>query len=927
MSAPVALHRSPGRTGGFEVITMGRVGVDIYPEQVGVGLEDVTSFAKFLGGSATNVAVAASRLGHRAAVVTRTGDDPFGRFIHRALAGFGVDDRWVTPVDHLPTPVVFCELLPPDDFPLYFYRFPKAPDLEISPDELDYDAIRSAEVLWITLTGLSQSPSREAHLAALEARRRSGTTVLDLDYRPMFWDSESEATEQVHAALPHVTVAIGNREECRVAVGETEPDAVVTSLHDAGVDLAVVKQGPAGVLGSVRLADGTLEQVVVPPVPVEVVNGLGAGDAFGGAFVHGLLTGRDLRSTLTLANGAGSYVAGQLSCADAMPSVAQLDWLPRAGRSPAMTDLPPTRVTAEDIARLVTLRTTEPHRVAEAAAQREQPTGQVGSDGRLMLIAADHPARGALRAGDDPLAMGDRAQLLDRLVRALARPGVHGVLGTADILDDLLLLGALEGKVVIGSMNRGGLAGTVFEMDDRFTGFDAATIASDRYQGGKMLLRIDPDDHTTVDTLQSCASAVADLAGHRLMAMVEPFISARDGSGRVRNDLSTEAVVRSIGVAAGLAPTSAYTWLKLPVIEDMETVLAASTLPVLLLGGEVSTDQTAQLASWSRALACPTVRGMVVGTLAPLPPRRRRREGGRLHRGDVVSGLVLRHGATGTGPFVLEITPRSAGWAHSGLRVVELAAGEDVEVGTDGSEVVVISLSGSAQVGVDDRSFDLLGRESVFDGPSDAVYAPRDSLLRVSSVAGGRFALCSARCERRLEPAYVARADVPVELRGAGRASRQVHNFAVPAVLDADRIIACEVLTPAGNWSSWPPHKHDEERPGETELEEIYYFEVADGPGGPGMAYQRVYGHGGADIDLLEEVRTGDAVLIPHGWHGPSMAAPGYDLYYLNVMAGPGPERRWLICDDPAHAWVRTSWADEVVDPRLPFGTDEEALS
>lgn len=285
-----------------------------------------------------------------------------------------------------------------------------------------------------------------------------------------------------------------------------------------------------------------------------------------------------------------------------------------------MTTPSPTRVTAEDIARVVAVRTAEPHRIAELAARRTQPTGQVGAAGRLMLIAADHPARGALRAGDDPLAMGDRAQLLDRMVRALARPGVHGVLGTADIIDDLLLLGALEGKIVIGSMNRGGLAGTVFEMDDRFTGYDAATLAADRYQGGKMLLRIDPNDPTTVNTLQACAHAVADLASHRLMAMVEPFISVRDTAGRVRNDLSTEAVVRSIGVAAGLAPTSAYTWLKLPVVEDMETVLAASNLPVLLLGGEVSTDQGAQLASWSAALASSKVRGMVVGRSLLFPP-------------------------------------------------------------------------------------------------------------------------------------------------------------------------------------------------------------------------------------------------------------------------------------------------------------------
>lgn len=305
-------------TAPFDVITMGRVSVDVYPEQVGVGLEDVTSFAKFLGGSSTNVAVAASRLGHRAATITRTGDDPFGRFVHQALRGYGVDDTWVTPVENLQTPVVFCEIFPPDDFPLYFYRGPKAPDLHISADDLDLDAIRAAEIFWITLTGLSQEPSREAHLAALEARG-GGTTILDLDYRPMFWDSPEDATVEIAKALPHVSVAVGNQEECSVAVGESEPAVAAQALLDAGVELAIVKQGPLGVLG---LRGG--ESVVVPPVPVDVVNGLGAGDAFGGALVHGLLIGASLTDILAGANAAGSYVAGQLSCSDAMPTVDQL---------------------------------------------------------------------------------------------------------------------------------------------------------------------------------------------------------------------------------------------------------------------------------------------------------------------------------------------------------------------------------------------------------------------------------------------------------------------------------------------------------------------------------------------------------------------------------------------------------------------------
>lgn len=279
-----------------------------------------------------------------------------------------------------------------------------------------------------------------------------------------------------------------------------------------------------------------------------------------------------------------------------------------------------TSVTAQDIAQLVKTRVEHPERIAELNGARTRPAGLVGSTGRLLLVAADHPARGALRAGDDPLAMGDRAELLSRMVRALGRPGVDGVLGTADVIEDLLLLGALEDKVVIGSMNRGGLAGTVFEIDDRFTGFDAASIAAAGYQGGKMLFRIDPNDHATPATMQACAHAVDELAQHQVMAMVEPFISGRDDAGRMRNDLTTEAVVRSATVAAGLASTSAYTWLKLPVIDDMEAVLAASTLPVVLLGGEVSSDQDAQFAAWSKALASPTVRGMVVGRSLLFPP-------------------------------------------------------------------------------------------------------------------------------------------------------------------------------------------------------------------------------------------------------------------------------------------------------------------
>lgn len=278
------------------------------------------------------------------------------------------------------------------------------------------------------------------------------------------------------------------------------------------------------------------------------------------------------------------------------------------------------RVTDAAVADLVDARVRDPDRIARLARGRRRPEGLTGQTGRLLLVAADHPARGALRAGDEPLAMGDRARLLDRIVRALDRPGVDGFLGTADLVDDLLLLGALEGKVVLGSMNRGGLAGTSFEIDDRFTGYEAAAIDRAGLQGGKMLLRIDPTDPATVRTMEACARAVDDLAAHGLAAMVEPFISHRDDRGRVRNNLTTEAVVRSATVAAGLGGTSARTWLKLPVVDDMESVLAATTLPVVLLGGEVSADQGAQFAAWSKALTSPQVRGMVVGRSLLYPP-------------------------------------------------------------------------------------------------------------------------------------------------------------------------------------------------------------------------------------------------------------------------------------------------------------------
>ncbi len=284
-------------------------------------------------------------------------------------------------------------------------------------------------------------------------------------------------------------------------------------------------------------------------------------------------------------------------------------------------------------------------------------------------------------------------------------------------------------------------------------------------------------------------------------------------------------------------------------------------------------------------------------------------------------------GSAGSGPFTVELTPANVdGWAWTSLRVLELPAGGSHAFATGEEEMFVLPLAGSCTVTCDGEPFTIQGRRDVFSRVSDTVYVPRDADVVVTSENGGRFALPAARCTRRLPARYRAAEDIAVEVRGRGNATRQVNNFGSAGEFEADRLIAVEVITPSGNWSSYPPHKHDQDVPGvESDLEEIYYFEVSGGPGGDGFAFHRVYGTPERPIDVLAEVHTGDVVLIPHGWHGPSVAAPGYHLYYLNVMAGPGQNREWLIRDDPAHAWVRDEWEHQQPDPRLPLSSSTES--
>jgi 5-dehydro-2-deoxygluconokinase len=321
----------------IEMLAIGRVSVDLYPEQIGVPLADVSTFRSAIGGTATNVAVAVARVGHRSALITKVGDDSFGGFVRAALDRFGVDSSGVVTHPDLATPVVFTELDPPAEPSIWFYRQPSAPDEHLTIADIDLDLVRSVPVLWIPGSRMAFEPSGSTILAVLEARERRSHTILDLDYRPIFWSSAEEAARRVGPLLDYFTVAVGNREECEVAVGTSDPETAAARMLERGIELAIVKMGGDGVLA----VNASGESVVVPPTPVQVVCGLGAGDAFGGSLVHGLLTGASPKQMMIDANAAGAIVASRLLCSDDMPTLDEISTM-------VATGVPPIRKTDEE---------------------------------------------------------------------------------------------------------------------------------------------------------------------------------------------------------------------------------------------------------------------------------------------------------------------------------------------------------------------------------------------------------------------------------------------------------------------------------------------------------------------------------------------------------------------------------------------------
>ena len=316
-----------------DVLTVGRCGVDIYPLQTNCTLEEVETFGKFLGGSPMNVAVAAARLGEDCATLTGVGNDPFGRWVRIEMRRLGVSDEFVIVDNELNTPVTFCEIIPPDHFPFFFYREPSAPDLQIKVSDLPVETVKNAKLFWVSGTGLSEDPSYTTHIEALKLRGRNTHTVFDMDWRPMFWKDTTEAARRYAEVLDYATVAVGNREECEIAVGESDPDRAADALLERGVELAIVKQGGDGTLAKTRN-----ERIEIPVQNCTVMNGAGAGDAFGGSLVHGLLQGWEPRRIIDAANTAGAIVTSRLECSTAMPTEDEINRVLAAGHTDVLLE-------------------------------------------------------------------------------------------------------------------------------------------------------------------------------------------------------------------------------------------------------------------------------------------------------------------------------------------------------------------------------------------------------------------------------------------------------------------------------------------------------------------------------------------------------------------------------------------------------------
>ena len=571
-------------------------------------------------------------------------------------------------------------------------------------------------------------------------------------------------------------------------------------------------------------------------------------------------------------------------------------------------------------------RFARPEAVAEAAKKRRRRAAP-GDSGRLLIIAADHTARGIIEVAPDSTAMGNRYELLDRLCTALSLPGVDGVLGTPDIIEDLLLLGALDDKVVFGSMNRGGLPGAVFEIDDRFTGYTPDSIVSSGLDGGKMLLRINPDDPGTVNTIVACADAVTRLAQAQRVAMLEPFMNKRT-DGLVRNVLTADAVMRSMAIASALGATSAYTWLKVPVVDDMDPRRRGrdhAHRPARRRAQQRTPTRCS--VGGKRRSACPACGGSSSDATCSTPPtttsrpRSRPRSASYDPRG--LPAVARPRRPTGGASTSRRRAP--AGSTHP-CKVLTLGPGQRVDFPTGESEWIVLPLAGRCDVTCEGETFELDGRPSVFERVTDFAYVPRESGAHdPQRRRAGASRLPGAVARRWLEPRYGAAADVPVELRGAGSASRQANNFAVARRASRPTgSIAVEVLVPGGQLGVVPAAQARRGAPRRGRARRDLLLRdpwrrrdaTSRGPAGTSASTAR---RRTARSTCWPRSRTGDTVLIPYGYHGPTMAAPGYDLYFLNVLAGSAQPRTMAFCDDPTHAWIRGSWNSMDVDPRLPM--------